>query len=674
MKSFKVSKSEQRKQGLDETIFWCLLILAFLIPLLIHPFIYNAFELPKITLLRLMSILLLILWTARALLHSKADIKRTHLDIYVLIFLLLIALSTIFSPHPLAGLLGRYTRHEGLLTFLSYGLVFFTAVQVFSSERLRILSRAVVSSASLASIYGLSQYFGYDPFTWGGAPAIEIHRSLSTFGNSVLFGAFLALVFPVAVCLFLDSSKGKEEFFSGVGFFLIFFALVTTFSRGAWLAGLVSMLFLFFILRVEGVSKRKLIIVSLIIILVIIAVELVALTAAIPSQELGTRAVSALNPQQSSIRKRLLIWKVALEGIKERPLLGYGPDSFNLIFYKFQTVEHVRAFSSTTKPFTFADNAHNYLIQLSATMGIPTALLAVLFLFFFFVGASKGIYRKKELRILRSGFLAGIVSYVVALLFGISTVGSATLFWLFLGSLASERHWVLNISWKERSYILRIFLYLLIASIGVILAFFSFRMLWADVHFARARSFGNSGIFNQAAREFEVAVKLNPWEDIYRGELGLNYFKWAEKDSRNERLLEVAAFHLERAKRISPLMLDHYLILGNLYRFGGMWFGEKYYISAEKNLKEAIKISPNAPGAHYLLGFVYLLEGKEKIADYELSKAKSISPNYEPIYYNLGEYFEERGEIEQAKEMYRRAIKQDDKRAREALEKLEGRN
>lgn len=41
-------------------------------------------------------------------------------------------------------------------------------------------------------------------------------------------------------------------------------------------------------------------------------------------------------------------------------------------------------------------------------------------------------------------------------------------------------------------------------------------------------------------------------------------------------------------------------------------------------------------------------------------------------YCNLGEYFENRGEIERTREMYLRALKQEPEKARAALVRLEG--
>lgn len=228
-----------------------------------------------------------------------------------------------------------------------------------------------------------------------------------------------------------------------------------------------------------------------------------------------------------------------------------------------------------------------------------------------------------------------------------------------------------GLTWKKRSYVPRTLLFAVVGAAALALIFFNLRSFAADIYFARGYFLNSKEAFPQAARQLADATRLNPWEARYRGELGLCFFNWAQKIGGNQRLVDAAAFHLEKARGLSPYFLDNYLILGNVYRFGGMWFGKQYYALAEDRLKRAIEISPNSPDAHYLLGFVYLLQAKEKTADYHLSAAKSINPNREPVYYNLGSYFEERGEIAKAKEMYRRALKQNDDGAREALKRLE---
>ncbi len=52
-------------------------------------------------------------------------------------------------------------------------------------------------------------------------------------------------------------------------------------------------------------------------------------------------------------------------------MLGWGADTFRLVFPKFKPLEYVRDAGGNS----VADNAHNYPLQLASGVGIPGMLL-----------------------------------------------------------------------------------------------------------------------------------------------------------------------------------------------------------------------------------------------------------------------------------------------------------
>ena len=66
--------------------------------------------------------------------------------------------------------------------------------------------------------------------------------------------------------------------------------------------------------------------------------------------------------QHRSGRSRLAAWQAGLEGFAERPLLGWGPENFIVVFGKFQ--------QGTVTRMAIHDYAHNKLIEEAATKGL----------------------------------------------------------------------------------------------------------------------------------------------------------------------------------------------------------------------------------------------------------------------------------------------------------------
>ena len=75
---------------------------------------------------------------------------------------------------------------------------------------------------------------------------------------------------------------------------------------------------------------------------------------------------------------RQFIWGFSLEKFKERPFLGYGPDTSNFLEGSQKKIGHPQ---TGTMPF-IPSHPHNFLIELLLDVGIIGALSFILFIFF----------------------------------------------------------------------------------------------------------------------------------------------------------------------------------------------------------------------------------------------------------------------------------------------------
>ncbi|MCL4369258.1 MAG: O-antigen ligase family protein, partial [Actinobacteria bacterium] len=124
-----------------------------------------------------------------------------------------------------------------------------------------------------------------------------------------------------------------------------------------------------------------------------------------------------------------------LDGQIHRPIFGWGPDTFRFAFAQYRTAAYV----ATNGYSVTADNAHSYPLQLASGIGVPGMLL--LFAFFgsvLLVSTRGGVFsRRSPTSLLRAGFFAAAIGYLVYLMFGLSFSSGSSLLWLALAVMAA---------------------------------------------------------------------------------------------------------------------------------------------------------------------------------------------------------------------------------------------
>src|SRR5437868_9351114 len=143
-------------------------LVAALVPVLITPGLVTYFDVtPKVVVL-LFGTALILLYRAENLCNISA-ILRSQAGRWWMILLaaqwLAGAIAAAFSTHPALSLTGSNWRRFGLLseTGLLLFVLFAAAWLAADRNNIRALLRAGVASGSLAALYGIGQYFGWDP-------------------------------------------------------------------------------------------------------------------------------------------------------------------------------------------------------------------------------------------------------------------------------------------------------------------------------------------------------------------------------------------------------------------------------------------------------------------------------------------------------------------------------
>lgn len=127
------------------------------------------------------------------------------------------------------------------------------------------------------------------------------------------------------------------------------------------------------------------------------------------------------------------IWSRTLPMLKDRLLLGDGPDTFTIEFPQNDYIGKIRAYGT---PHMIVDKPHNMYLQIAMNTGV-LSLLSVLTLFGFYIIQSLKLYIKSMdnsfVSISGVGIFLAICGYLAAGVFNDSTVAVAPLFWVLLG-------------------------------------------------------------------------------------------------------------------------------------------------------------------------------------------------------------------------------------------------
>ena len=348
-------------------------------------------------------------------------------------FLGMATVSAAFGVSPPQAFLGGVNRH-GLLAMFVQVLVGLLAMQlVRTPERIRSLQAAVLAGGVPVALLALLQVLRFDRIDWGaGVPVWYLARGVSTFGNPDMLGGYLVLPMVLGVAYALTEEDARRRLVAWAGCAIVGVALFATLTRGAWVGGLLGVGVLGAAAIVQRVKPRRLD-------LGVLGVWLagVAWIAAVNAEMLVPRIRDLVTGAAATTSGRLALWEVGLRAIPKHWLLGVGPDSFRYAYMPLRPADHEVFLGSSV----VADDAHNYLIMLAVTVGVPALLVACAFFartvssawkLAFARGAGAG-------RLPYAGWLAALLGYCGYLFFGPGTVTSNALAWLALGVLLSAR-------------------------------------------------------------------------------------------------------------------------------------------------------------------------------------------------------------------------------------------
>ncbi|MBD3279852.1 MAG: hypothetical protein GF390_04060 [Candidatus Pacebacteria bacterium] len=473
--------------------------------LLTTPLIFTTvneelFEFPKMLWVYAFTVLISTAWASRMLFNRRLIFKKSSLDWPIWIFLASQILATLFSIHLRTSLLGYYTRfHGGLLSTISYVLLYHAAVSNLTKKDLLPLLRTIVLSGLLVSLYAIPEHFGHSPSCLMISNQFNVQcwvqdvqtRVYATLGQPNWLAAYLITLMPISLSLWLKQTQAKDWLNLQANFYLassilMFVALIFTKSRsgvGALAMGLLILGLGYFWQQYQGYQQlesagkkrqwqkncgQKLAIVGISFGLIItifgtpftpsITKLWQQLTSPKPAkkaaQQVDKQPTAAKSPPGStnnasqaaplvkqggteSFDIRKIVWQGAIKVWQRYPLFGSGVETFAYSYYQDRPVAH-----NLVSEWDFLYNkAHNEWLNLLATTGIVGLSSYLLILGWFSVLTLKTYWQQlqsssPEKSLISLGLLASFIALAISNFFGFSTVAVTVVMFITMALLS----------------------------------------------------------------------------------------------------------------------------------------------------------------------------------------------------------------------------------------------
>src|SRR3989344_1191028 len=267
-------------------------------------------------------------------------------------FLGALSLATIFGVDPYHSFWSNYERMEGLITHIHVFALFLVAAHTLRGMRewgyLFVVS---VSVSAITAVHGILQGFGVWEVVGGGRPH-------ATFGNSIYLATFLMFHLYILALFFHGLKETWARMSLAVVFILDLWAFFFASSRGGFigfLAGIFIIAGSLLVIKSGKIYRYTALALLGAIGVLAMLIFIFPHSSIVQNYDLFTR-LSNVSFEKLSQEPRIMIWGIALEGFKARPLFGWGPENFIIVYGKFYNPNLYG-----NEPWF--DRAHNMLLE-----------------------------------------------------------------------------------------------------------------------------------------------------------------------------------------------------------------------------------------------------------------------------------------------------------------------
>lgn len=588
---------------------------AALVPLLVTPGLLAYFDVtPKIAFL-LIGTALILLYRAENMRNVSAILRGSEGRWWIALLAaqwLASVIATAFSTHPELSLNGGNWRRFGLISETGLLLFVLLAGAWLAADRrnIRTLLRFSTAAGALAGLYGIAQYFGWDPLMpakayQAGEGPFTIVRPPGTLGHADYFAAWLVLIVFFSLALERLEEKRRLKASALIAAGLAVFAIILSGTRSA-IIGLIVGAVVFIIAVRPRIHLRT------VAVLVACLMGFSWFFFSAPGSKLRARLHWSIEDLRGGAR--LLLWRDSLRMAEHRPVQGFGPETFITEFPRFESRDLARAY-----PDFYHESPHNIFLDALTSRGLIGLLPLV---------ALCGLAAWAALQLLRRGdpvgapLAAALTASLVCQQFNVLVVPTALYFYLLLAVLVaapfptgtpqrSSARW-----YAPMAFVAAIFF-----------AFFAVRLLASDAALAVADRRIEAGDAVGAARAYRIVLQWQPGGAAS----DLRYSRAMQQLSVRASLFQTSLVARQEAIKAGIAAARTAEDRENAwYNLATIFAASNDATSVERSLRNAIAWAPNWFKPHWTLAQLLELENRHTLALSEAAEAADLDAGHDP--------------------------------------------
>lgn len=603
---------------LANVYLWALKGLLFIIPFL-SLWIASSFYFPYITgrnfAFRIIIEAALALWIGLIVLDKRYLPRSGPILWAIFAFVAVVGIADLLGVDPYRSFWSNYERMEGYLMILHLAAYFLVATSVFRTKREWLqFFHAFLFAGVLVGGYGILQVLDLKQAIQGGDVRID-----GTIGNPTYLAAYLLLVAGAAFLLFFNASKKGLRYFYGAS--IVYFLGIMYFaaSRGVTLAILASVPialagYLLLTRRSQDEMRGRRVAAGALGILVALPIVflLVKNTSFVQNNEVLSRFAS-ISLGERTTRSRFMIWNMSWQGVKERPLLGWGQENYIKVFSKYY---NPRLYDQEP----WFDRAHNIVFDWLINAGF-FGLVAYIAIFVALYRTLWKLFRKGAMGIKEGSVLFVLpIAYFLQNIFVFDNFNTYVFFFSFLAyayglDRPEEDLKKSNVSSKlteERALLSIVFVALTVVVAGLSIYYANIKpaaQARAIIKSLLATS-DNIDPYGKTMASFNEAFA---YDTFGNGETLEQFLKISElllteagvPNETKKEFVESAGSRAEEYLASFPEAIRIHLMAGSMYQNASFVDGA-YLVKARDHLKAALELSPKKQSLFFVLAENYL--------------------------------------------------------------------
>lgn len=569
-------------------------------------------------------------YLALALVNPAYRPRRSWVLGALAVFVAIIGLADVLGVHPFKSLWSNFERMDGWVT-LAHVLVLtvITSAMMVKEKMWRWLFWVSLGVSAYLAIYGFLQIAGVSALGQGGSAGLGA-RVDGTFGNPIYFAAYMLFHVFIAAILWVQQwseRRSGERLALSIAYGTVIaidtLALFFTGTRGTMigLAGGAFLTALLVLLQARHSRLAWRISAAVVAVIVLFAGTIFAIKDTPLAKKIGfIDRLSTISLEDNTVKARFINWSIAWEGVKERPILGWGQENYAIVFDKYYDP---RMYAQEP----WFDRVHNIVFDWLVAGGF----LGLLSYLSIFAAALWAIWRHGFTIAERSLLTGLLAAYFFHNFFVFDNVTSYILFATVLAYIvyrarsATEAKPLLERWTLPHTYL---------PYAALILAL----LTWGVAYGVNGRALAQNRLLLQALAPYQEGVSKNL--EYFKEAIAIHSYGTQEareqlsqgttqviratgvSDAQKREFYELAISEMQAQAKESPLDARFPLFLGLLYDAGGD------RVNAGLALEKAQELTPKKQGVFFELARNAQLRGDSNAALNHYKTAYELEPTY----------------------------------------------